>query len=285
MSDIVFNEWILFEDLFDMRGGYVLDLSNREFSEILMELLGFDVYQRCPGRSKAKILRQIRADCGNREVGKVLLGLMKYMKERGLINFENEKLFMRCREIGFRLIEKTQTEYTVVDVKKAENAKREIKYRELLNDLMLLTKWEESAQSRGFAFERFLNRLFQAFDLKPNGSFKITGEQIDGSFVLFDEVYLLEAKWRSEKASKADLMLFNSKVNSKSKITRGLFISYMGYSQEALESFGRGTEISIVLMTVQELAIALERKCSLQELLFRKIRALAERGEFFKLIV
>lgn len=106
MSDIVFNEWILFEDLFDMRGGYVLDLSNREFSEILMELLGFDVYQRYPGRSKAKILRQIRADCGNREVGKVLLGLMKYMKERGLINFENEKLFMRCREIGFRLIEK-----------------------------------------------------------------------------------------------------------------------------------------------------------------------------------
>lgn len=80
-------------------------------------------------------------------------------------------------------------------------------------------------------------------------------------------------------------MLFNEKVKSKSRITRGLFISYMGYTKEALENFGQGTEVAIVLMSVQELAISLERKYPLQEVLFKKIRALAERGDFFKLIM
>lgn len=285
MSDISFCEWRLFEELFDMKGGYVLDLNNREFAEIMIEMLDLDVYQRYPGISKAKILRQIRVDYDNSGVGKVLLGLMKYMNERDLVSTENEKLFMRCREIGFRLIGKLQSEYKTVDVMNFERDRREVKYEELLNDLKQLTKWEDSAQSRGFAFERYLNRLFESFDLMPNGSFKTSGEQIDGSFLLYDEVYLLEAKWRSEKTSKADLVLFNEKVKSKSRITRGLFISYMGYTKEALENFGQGTEVAIVLMSVQELAISLERKYPLQEVLFKKIRALAERGDFFKLIM
>lgn len=285
MSDISFCEWSLFEELFDMKGGYVLDLNNREFAEIMMEMLDLDVYQRYPGISKAKILRQIRVDYDNSGVGKVLLGLMKYMNERDLVSTENERLFMRCREIGFRLIGKLQSEYKTVDVMNFERDRREVKYEELLNDLKQLTKWEDSAQSRGFAFERYLNRLFEAFDLMPNGSFKTSGEQIDGSFLLYDEVYLLEAKWRSEKTSKSDLVLFNEKVKSKSRITRGLFISYMGYTKEALENFGQGTEVAIVLMSVQELAISLERKYPLQEVLFKKIRALAERGDFFKLIM
>lgn len=285
MSDISFCEWSLFEELFDMKGGYVLDLNNREFAEIMMEMLDLDVYQRYPGISKAQILRQIRVDYDNSGVGKVLLGLMKYMNERDLVSTENERLFMRCREIGFRLIGKLQSEYKTVDVMNFERDRREVKYEELLNDLKQLTKWEDSAQSRGFAFERYLNRLFEAFDLMPNGSFKTSGEQIDGSFLLYDEVYLLEAKWRSEKTSKSDLVLFNEKVKSKSRITRGLFISYMGYTKEALENFGQGTEVAIVLMSVQELAISLERKYPLQEVLFKKIRALAERGDFFKLIM
>lgn len=285
MSDISFCEWRLFEELFDMKGGYVLDLNNREFAEIMMEMLDLDVYQRYPGISKAKILRQIRVDYDNSGVGKVLLGLMKYMNERDLVSTENERLFMRCREIGFRLIGKLQSEYKTVDVMNFERDRREVKYEELLNDLKQLTKWEDSAQSRGFAFERYINRLFESFDLMPNGSFKTSGEQIDGSFLLYDEVYLLEAKWRSEKTSKADLVLFNEKVKSKSRITRGLFISYMGYTKEALENFGQGTEVAIVLMSVQELAISLERKYPLQEVLFKKIRALAERGDFFKLIM
>ncbi|RWO88374.1 hypothetical protein [Mesorhizobium sp.] len=53
-------------------------------------------------------------------------------------------------------------------------------------------------QPRGYAFEKFLHDLFAAYNLAPRGSFRLTGEQIDGSFALEGETYLLEAKWQNE---------------------------------------------------------------------------------------
>lgn len=61
-------------------------------------------------------------------------------------------------------------------------------------------------QPRGFAFERFLRDLFEAYGLAPRASFKPSaGEQIDGSFELDNETYLLEAKWKNEQTPAADL--------------------------------------------------------------------------------
>ena len=48
---------------------------------------------------------------------------------------------------------------------------------------------------RGFAFEKFLNELFDFYGLAPRGSFRLRGEQIDGSFQHDGHTYLLEAKW------------------------------------------------------------------------------------------
>jgi hypothetical protein len=41
---------------------------------------------------------------------------------------------------------------------------------------------EPDSQKRGFAFEAFLNDFFVVHGFDPHGSFKILGEQIDGSF-------------------------------------------------------------------------------------------------------
>jgi hypothetical protein len=41
-----------------------------------------------------------------------------------------------------------------------------------------------SPQERGLRFEGFLTDVFAAFDLAPRGSFRVVGEQIDGSFRL-----------------------------------------------------------------------------------------------------
>ena len=43
---------------------------------------------------------------------------------------------------------------------------------------------EENKQQAGLNFEKFLYDLFDHFGLNPKGSFSVTGEQIDGSFVL-----------------------------------------------------------------------------------------------------
>lgn len=46
---------------------------------------------------------------------------------------------------------------------------------------------------RGFLFEAWLAELFSTFKLAPRSSFRNTGEQIDGSFRLNDDFYLMEA--------------------------------------------------------------------------------------------
>ncbi|WP_061246604.1 hypothetical protein [Leptospira interrogans] len=54
----------------------------------------------------------------------------------------------------------------------------------------------KSPQERGFAFEKFLNDLFEYYELDAKHSFKIVGEQIDGAFTFDNMDYLIEAKWQ-----------------------------------------------------------------------------------------
>lgn len=72
-----------------------------------------------------------------------------------------------------------------------------------------------NAQSRGYAFERFLVKLFQTFDIAIRGSYKINGEQIDGAFTLNNMDYLLEAKWQSRLIDATDITIFSAKVDNK----------------------------------------------------------------------
>src|SRR5271157_2878230 len=61
----------------------------------------------------------------------------------------------------------------------------------LMDKLIKLTAM--APQPRGFAFETFLTELFAAYSLAPRSSFRLTGEQIDGSFRLNADFYLVEA--------------------------------------------------------------------------------------------
>ncbi|HEY5550826.1 MAG TPA: hypothetical protein VIK52_02990 [Opitutaceae bacterium] len=46
-------------------------------------------------------------------------------------------------------------------------------------------------QPRGYAFEAFLKSCFDKFGLEARDAFRLRGEQIDGSFLLGNEIYLL----------------------------------------------------------------------------------------------
>lgn len=135
------------------------------------------------------------------------------------------------------------------------------------------------AQSRGYEFQSLLHDLFEAFDMEPKQSFRITGEEIDGSFVLDSETYLLEARWRTAKAGRADLGFFSDKVERKSAWTRGLFISMSGFSEEAITAMKVGKPPGFVIMSRDDLLKVLEGRASLPDLLREKVRVLAERGE------
>lgn len=135
--------------------------------------------------------------------------------------------------------------------------------------------------SRGFAFERFLSDLFHAFGLAPRSSFRIRGEQIDGSFELEGETYLLSARWRNKPADRSDLVAFSGTIDGKARWSRGLFVSQSGFSNEGLESFCRGRQTSIICMNGVELAVILQNRLQLPEVIASKRRRAAETNEAF----
>ncbi|WP_137935532.1 restriction endonuclease [Mesorhizobium comanense] len=132
-------------------------------------------------------------------------------------------------------------------------------------------------QPRGYAFEKFLHELFAVYDLAPRGSFRNTGEQIDGSFALEGETYLLEAKWQNEYSGVADLDRFSGKVGRKAKWARGLFISNTGFTPDGLTAFGTAPT-SIICMDGFDLHETLSRQLSFADVISRKVRRAVETG-------
>jgi hypothetical protein len=260
--------------------GYVLDFTNETYGRFVYEKTGVDLYSKY-GLSKGKNLEAIISNENDSITGKLLIELLRYMREIGYVKDDNRALFNDCIQIGNRLLGR-QPKVTMPPQTTSPVVKYAFDYAKYLKGLQALSESADSAQARGYAFEKYLNELFKANDLDPRGAFKITSEQIDGSFILRDEVYLLEAKWTSKVIDKADLVVFNNKVLSKSGFTRGLFISYSGYSEQALSTLSRGMTVNIILMTVQELAIAMQRNMLLPDVLWNKVRALAEAGDFNK---
>ena len=269
MANLDFIEKDIIDRLFN-NSGYVLDFSNCTFQSFIYETIQIDIYSKYPHLSKGKILRAILDDCEDINVGKVVLQLLRYMLSKKMLNDDNKQLFDQCAELGNRLIGRTVTTNKKKPSDNVAPISLNVDYNQLLSELQALSNSPDTPQERGFAFEKYLHSLFLAFSLKPKGSFRVEGEQIDGSFELKNEVYLLEAKWTSKPAGKSDLVIFNEKVGSKSSFSRGLFISLSDFTSEALSSFSSGREVRIILMTVQDLAIALSKKYNLETVLWNK---------------
>ncbi|MGB8898186.1 MAG: restriction endonuclease [Methylocella sp.] len=151
--------------------------------------------------------------------------------------------------------------------------------RELAERLIEVSRLEP--QQRGLQFESFLNELFEAHGLAPRNAFRLTGEQIDGSFKLHAETYLVEAKWQGPKIGFADLMTFSGKVAGKAAWARGLFVSNSGFSAEGLEAFTRGRQTNLICVDGLDLYEVLSHQVSLIEVLEAKARRAAETNRAF----
>ena len=136
-----------------------------------------------------------------------------------------------------------------------------------------------SAQARGYAFESLLRDLFNVFGLEAREPFRLKGEQIDGSFVLQGEIYLVEAKWQAAPTGVADLNTFHGKLEQKAAWARGLFVSNSGFTEDGLAAFGRGKRV--ICMDDLDLFETLSRELPLNHVMDRKVRRAAETGQPF----
>ncbi|MCA9095926.1 MAG: restriction endonuclease, partial [Planctomycetaceae bacterium] len=145
----------------------------------------------------------------------------------------------------------------------------------------LIGLYEYPPQRRGYEYERFLTELFDAYGLTPRSPFKLVGEQIDGSFKLHGETYLVEAKWHAGKTGQSDLLAFAGKVAGKATWSRGLFISNSGFSDDGLKAFGSGRRTNIICADGLDLHEVVHNRLSLVEILEEKLRRAAETNRAF----
>lgn len=139
---------------------------------------------------------------------------------------------------------------------------------------------EKDPQKRGYAFEDFLNKFFANHGLAPRGSFRVLGEQIDGSFVFEGATFVVEARWRALPANAADLFVLRAKAE-KSEWTRGLFISINGFSDLAADTFRTGRKANLIAMSGQDLMLILDQRWTLVDALREKLRHTGETGDVF----
>jgi hypothetical protein len=109
-----------------------------------------------------------------------------------------------------------------------------VKSQELFRERFLSLIQEQNAQQRGYLLEIFLNDFLEFEGLEPRASFKIVGEQIDGSFSWQNRTFLTEAKWVKDPVSGGEFGAFIYKLGGKTEDTQGLFVSINGYSPEAI---------------------------------------------------
>jgi hypothetical protein len=140
---------------------------------------------------------------------------------------------------------------------------------------MALVRMDEVPQQRGYALERFRKHWFDAWGLDAHASFRTTGEQIDGSFQHDGTTYLVEAKWHNKPADANMLHGFQGKLLERPDWTRGLYVSYGGFSADSFDAF---TARRLIMMDGTDIYFALNRRLDLGGVIGAKARHHSENG-------
>ena len=279
MPNIRSIDMLFLDELFksDKGSGYVLNFSDPTFSRFFAEELNIDiddpVYAE-QGGSKGRRLRCFLQKVEIPSVVKTLKALWEYreairMRDGKAESVENAQ--GRLLSLINRLEGKPDAQPAGESPKAAYDKPKLLALR---NDLIAFAQLEPHV--RGYAFEVLLRDLFNVFGLQAREPFRLKGEQIDGSFVLQGETYLVEAKWQAEKTGVADLHTFHGKLEQKAAWTRGLFVSNSGFTEDGLAAFGRGKKV--ICMDGLDLYETLSRELPLNHVLESKVRRAAETG-------
>lgn len=167
-----------------------------------------------------------------------------------------------------------------IQEEKTQISRIETKHTELgaLRDHFFKLHGIADRQAAGRQLETILNGLFDIYGLRPRRPFRVVGEEIDGSFDLDSETYLLEAKWEADKLPEAPLLVFRGKIEGKSTFTRGVFVALNGITDQARDAITRGKQPSFFVLDGHDLSMVLSGQADLVEFLKLRRRILAEEG-------
>lgn len=259
--------------------GYILDFSNRTFSDFFVRELNIDIdapQYAADGISKGKRLRCFLGQVDDGTAARTLRVLWEH--RQALRGTDTVDPMPRAASQTAALIARLEGAASPAPVNVVAAPILEPIDFERLRDRLVGIRDTEPHQ-RGFAFERFLTDVFDAFRLNPREPFRLLGEQIDGSFEHGGEIYLVEAKWLNRRIGQAELHTFEGKIGQKAAWARGLFISFGGFTKEGLHAFGRGKRT--ISLEGRDLYEALERRIGIDQVIAAKARHAAETGAVF----
>lgn len=265
----------IFNRIFEAETGYLLNFGNQSFSEFFDEELNIDIdddIYKAEGDSKAKRTRYLIKTV---DLDNALKILDKLWEHKSLINPQKAIDDLADYHSLIESLKKQGEHETSGSPPKSSVSG--IDYSHLRSEMSRIAKMQP--QPRGYAFEKWLGELFGTFNLAPRGSFRNVGEQIDGSFRLDSSYYLMEAKWHNQKTAASDLHAFQGKLKSKAEWTRGVFISWMGFTEDGLSAFGKGNKV--ICVSGEDIYHCLKNNIPFPVLLEAKIRHASETGECF----
>lgn len=283
----------LVDELFGMSSGYVLDFNNSTFADFFRREVGIDIYDNAyaiNGGSKGKHLRAFLTIGQPRAIVRALGALWEYRETSRLGRGQAETVINAQRRLsaiverlgGFPLA--TYEPAAAADESKSQPASRphrpdDTTLRRLEECFLALHEMSDEPQARGRHFETLLAELFNAWGMDARGGFHVVGEQIDGSFQHGNDTYLVEAKWHRAKTDATTLHAFQGKVSERPEWTRGLFVSYSGFTEVGLQAF---TARKIILADGMDIYDALARRLSIPDIVAAKVRHASEHRNPFE---
>lgn len=135
------------------------------------------------------------------------------------------------------------------------------------------------ATTRGLALERFIADVFRQYHFKVNLNPGVARpRQTDVLATKITEVYLIECKWRSDKANIDDIDSLRSRLRRTNGGVIGVLVSVPGFSGSVLFDVEHHREQPILLISGDELQLIASGSDSLSNLLWRKKEALLADG-------
>jgi hypothetical protein len=289
MAQLTTTEMALVDSIFGMYGGYVLDFSNDRFAAFFNRDLKVDIYHdryAIHGTSKGKHLRAFLEIAPSPDLVRTLTALWEY-REAGMLDRGEAETVHNARQRLSNLLVKLGGKALPVDPNAAPPPPPPMPEPErpsqgvlagLEQEFLTMTAMNEAPQQRGYAFERFLKRWCDIWGLDAHASFRTVGEQIDGSFQHDGSTYLVEAKWHTRPIDAAMLHGFQGKLLERPDWTRGLYVSYGGFSGESFDAF---TARRLIMMDGTDIYHALNRRLDLGAVVRKKVRHHSERRQPF----
>ncbi|MBK8453034.1 MAG: restriction endonuclease [Thiofilum sp.] len=171
-----------------------------------------------------------------------------------------------------------QAQASKIQIEKEKEKVRKESIQKIKSDLFYLFSLDNEPHKRGKLLEKVLNDLFKSFEILIKEDFKraipnqsTTMEQIDGVIELDGNIYLVEMKWIQEAVGIETIAQHLVRLFNRGD-TKAIFIAANGFKETAIAQCREVlSQKTIVLCSLEEIVMLLERSADLKSFLKRKI--------------